>query len=151
MGFRQLVILNGHLPNIYPLQCAVTNLIVAHPDFQLKALNWWDITPELQKHMFGDNGYGFPHGNIVETALMRYLRDDLVDMSRSVAVPGQGKRLFYSYLIRNITRTGHLGDPTKATVELGETLYRMAVDGLSQQITAAREERPPVTEPPLVR
>lgn len=151
MGFRQIVFLNGHLPNLFPLQCAVTNLIVAHPDFQLKALNWWDITPELQKHMFGDNSYGFPHGNIVETALMRYLRDDLVDMKMSTPVPGQGKRLFYSYLMRNISRTGHLGDPSTATVELGEQLYRMAVDGLSAQMTAARSETAPVTEPPLVR
>jgi creatinine amidohydrolase len=101
--------------------------------------------------MFGDNSYGFPHGNIVETALMRYLRDDLVDMKMSTPVPGQGKKLFYSYLMRNISRTGHLGDPSTATVDLGEKLYRMAVDGLAAQIAAARNETPPVTEPPLVR
>jgi creatinine amidohydrolase len=151
MGFRQMIFLNGHLPNIFPLQCAVVNLLVAQPDYQLKALNWWDITPELQKQMFGDNSYGFPHGNIVETALMRYLRDDLVDMSKATSVPGQGKKLFFSYLLRNITRTGHLGDPSASTVELGEKLYRMAVDGLASQLKSARTEVPPVTEPPLVR
>jgi len=151
MGFRQLVFLNGHLPNIFPLQCAVVNLLVAHSDFQLKALNWWDITPELSKKMFGDNSYGFPHGNLVETALMRYLRDDLVDMPHATSVPGQNKKLFFSYLIRNLTRTGHLGDPSPSTVAIGEELYRMAVDGLSAQLTAARTETAPVTEPPLVR
>jgi creatinine amidohydrolase len=151
MGFRQLVFLNGHLPNIFPLQCAVVNLLVAYPDFQLKALNWWDITPELQKEMFGDNSYGFPHGNLVETALMRYLRDDLVDMSKATPVPGQGKKLFFSYLIRNITHTGHLGDPSASTVALGEKLYRMAVDGLVSQLKSARSEIPPVTDAPLVR
>jgi creatinine amidohydrolase len=151
MGFRQLVFLNGHLPNIFPLPCAVVNLLVAYPDFQLKALNWWDITPELQKEMFGDNSYGFPHGNLVETALMRYLRDDLVDMSKATPVPGQGKKLFFSYLIRNITHTGHLGDPSASTVALGEKLYRMAVDGLASQLKSARSEIPPVTDAPLVR
>jgi len=127
------------------------NLLVARPDFQLKALNWWDITPELQKNMFGDNSYGFPHGNIVESALMRYLRDDLVDMKKATPVPGQGKKLFFSYLMRNISREGHLGNPSTSTVELGEKLYRMAVDGLSAQLEAARKEKPPITEPPLVR
>lgn len=151
MGFRQLIYLNGHLPNMFPLQCAVVNLLVAHPDFQLKALNWWDITPELQKQMFGDSSYGFPHGNIVESALMRYLRDDLVDMSKATPMPGRGEKLFFSYLMRNISRTGHLGDPSPSNVELGKTIYRMAVDGLSAQLKAARNEKPPVTEPPLVR
>jgi creatinine amidohydrolase/Fe(II)-dependent formamide hydrolase-like protein len=82
---------------------------------------------------------------------MRYLRDDLVDMSKATSVPGQGKKLFFSYLLRNITRTGHLGDPSASTVELGEKLYRMAVDGLASQLKSARTEVPPVTEPPLVR
>lgn len=151
MGFRQLIFLNGHLPNLFPLQCAVTNLMVANSDFQLKALNWWDISPELQKHMFGDNSFGFPHGNLAETALMRYLRDDIVDMSKATPIAGQNKKLFWSYLMRGISRTGHLGDPRPATAEFGGRLYQLAVDGLSEQLIAARSETAPVTEPPIVR
>jgi creatinine amidohydrolase/Fe(II)-dependent formamide hydrolase-like protein len=82
---------------------------------------------------------------------MRYLRDDLVDMSHAKPIAGQGQKLFFSYLMRYMSRTGHLGDPGPSTVAMGEELYRMAVDGLSEQIITARNEKAPITEPPLVR
>ena len=143
-GFRQLVFLNGHLPNIYPLMSAVVNLMRAHDDFQLKALNWWDITPELTKMMMVDARFGLPHANNVETALMRYLRDDLVDMDVAAPVDGEGKKLFFAYLIRKITPTGTLGDPRGATREIGERIYTLAVEALAEQLQKARSEVPPV-------
>jgi creatinine amidohydrolase len=39
-GFRKVLFLNGNLPNQFPLQCAVINLITKHPDFRLRTLNW---------------------------------------------------------------------------------------------------------------
>lgn len=142
-GFRKILFLNGHLPNIAPLQCAITNLCVAHPDFRLRALSWWDITTDLQKMMYGDSSYGFPHGNIVETSMLRYFRDDLVDMSKAVKIEGRDKKMFFAYLLRKLSKTGHMGDPSGSTVELGEKLYRMAVDGLVPQIREALVEEPP--------
>ena len=79
-GFRRILFLNGHLPNIHPLNCAMVNLRVQRPDLKLQAISWWDISPELQDHFYIDESYGVPHGNIVETAIMRYFRDDLVNM-----------------------------------------------------------------------
>lgn len=142
-GFRRILFLNGHLPNIAPLQCAIVNLRVKHTDFSLKALSWWDITSELQKKMYGDSSYGFPHGNIVETSMMRYFRDDLVDMSKATPTEGQGKTMFFYYLLRQLSPTGHMGDPSKSTVELGKQLYQMAVEGLVPQVKAALNEEAP--------
>ena len=90
-GFRRLLFLNGHLPNIHPLNCAAVNLRVRHPDFKLQALSWWDITPGIQKKFYGDESYGIPHGNIVETSIMRYFRDDLVDMTKGQEGRRQGQ------------------------------------------------------------
>ena len=142
-GFRRLLFLNGHLPNIHPLNCAAVNLRVRHPDFKIQALSWWDITPEIQKKFYGDESFGIPHGNIVETSIMRYFRDDLVDMTKAKKVGGRGKKLFFYYLLRQVSLSGHGGDPSEATVELGENLYRMAVDGLAPQIEKALTEEPP--------
>jgi creatinine amidohydrolase len=145
-GFRRLLFLNGHLPNLPPLSCAVVNLRVRHPDYKVQAMSWWDITPELQKRMYGDSSYGLPHGNIVETSIMRYFRDDLVDMSKATRVEGRGQKLFFYYLLRQLSHTGHMGDPSGSTGALGEELYRMAVDGLVPQIKAALVEEPPVLD-----
>ena len=84
-----------------------------------------------------------PHGNIVETSIMRYFRDDLVDMTKAKKVGGKGKTLFFYYLLRQVSLSGHGGDPSGATVELGEELYRMAVDGLVPLIEKALAEEPP--------
>ena len=142
-GFRRLLFLNGHLPNTGPLEGAMVNLRVLHPDFKLRSLSWWDITPEIQERFYGDESYGVPHGNIVETSIMRYFRDDLVDMAQAKKVGGKGEKLFFYYLLRQVSLSGHCGDPSGATVELGEQLYRMAVDGLVPQIEKALSEEPP--------
>jgi creatinine amidohydrolase/Fe(II)-dependent formamide hydrolase-like protein len=75
---------------------------------------------------------------------MRYLRDDLVDMSAAAPVDGEGKKLFFAYLIRKITPTGTLGDPSRSTRESGERIYNLAVAGLAEQLRAAQSEIPPV-------
>ena len=94
-GFRRLVFLNGNLPNYPPLTCAILNLRIKLPDFRLRVLNWWDITPELSKRTMSDSTCGFPHGNVVETSVMRYLRDDLVDMAQATEVGGRDQSVFF--------------------------------------------------------
>lgn len=142
-GFRRILYLSGNLPNLPPLTCAILNLRMKCPEIRLKALNWWDITPELSKKMFSDSTCGLPHGNIVETSVLRYFRDDLVDMSEAKAIPGRDQKLFFYYLLKQISRSGHCGDPSVSTPELGEELYRMAVEGLIPLVKAARTEEPP--------
>lgn len=142
-GFRKLLFLSGNLPNVPPLQSAIVNVLRRTPDMQIRAMNWWDITPELQAMFYGDESYGRCHGNIVETAIMRYFRDDLVKMDKSYAHPGKGVRLFFHYMHKDVSRDGHQGDPTGATPELGERIYRMAVDGLSEQVKRALVETKP--------
>lgn len=142
-GIRRLLYLSGNLPNLPPLTCAILNLRLKCPEIRLKALNWWDITPELSQTMFGDSTCGLPHGNVVETSVTRYFRDDLVDMSKAKTVGGRGQKLFFYYLLKQISRSGHCGDPSVSTPELGEKLYRMAVEGLVPLVRSALKEEPP--------
>ena len=142
-GFRRLVFLNGNLPNHPPLTCAILNLRIKFPDFRLRVLNWWDITPQLSKRIMSDSTCGFPHGNVVETSVMRYLRDDLVDMAQATEVGGRDRSVFFFYLLKQISQSGHCGDPSVSTKELGEELYRMAVDAMVPMVKAALTEEPP--------
>ena len=142
-GFRRILYLSGNLPNLPPLTCAILNLRMKCSEIRLKALNWWDITSELSKKMFGDSTCGLPHGNIVVTSVLRFFRDDLVDMSEAKAIPGRDQNLFFYYLLKQISRSGHCGDRSVSTPELGGELYWMVVEGLIPQVKAARTEEPP--------
>ena len=142
-GFRRLLYLSGNLPNLPPLTCAILNLGFKYPDLRLKALQWWDITPELSQKMFGDSTCGLPHGALAETSMLRYFRDDLVDMSQAKDVGGGDQKLFFYYLLEKITRSGHCGNPSVATKEIGEALCRTAVEELVRLVNDARTEEPP--------
>lgn len=142
-GFRRLLFLNGHLLNEAALANAMANLRGRFENFKLAVITWWDITPELQKRFHGDEHYGMGHGNVVETSLMRYFRDDLVHMEHARPGHGQREKLFFYYLIRQLSSAGYMGDPSRATPELGEELYKMAVNGLIPRILAALKEEPP--------
>lgn len=142
-GFRRLLFLNGHLLNEASLANAVANLRGRFEDFKLAVITWWDITPELQAQFHADRNCGMGHGNVVETSLMRHFRDDLVRMEHARPAEGRREKYFFYYLIKQLSRVGYMGDPSRATPELGEKLYRMAVDGLVPRIRAALKEEPP--------
>jgi len=142
-GFRRLLFLNGHLLNESSLGNAIANLRGRFEDLKLAAITWWDITPELQARFDADGHCGMGHGNVVETSLVRYLRDDLVRMQHAKAVSGRREKYFFYYLIRQLSQVGYMGDPSRATPELGEELYKMAVNGLVPRIREALKEEPP--------
>jgi creatinine amidohydrolase len=85
-----VLFLNGNLPNQFPLQCAIANVGTRYADMRLRALNWWDINPEVRAWFATDESFGRCHVNVAETALMLHLRPDLVDMSKTYAMPGKG-------------------------------------------------------------
>lgn len=148
MGLRKLVFVNGNLPNQFPLQCAIINVTTKYSDFRLRNINWWDINAELQNWFRTDESFGRCHGNVAETALMLHLRPDLVDMTKTYAMPGRGQRLFFHYPHGAVSTDGHQGDPTKATPELGARMFRLAVTSLAEQIRAALKEEPPALDRP---
>lgn len=146
MGLRKLLFVNGNLPNQFPLQCAIANVMLKHPDFRLRAMNWWDINAELRNWFGTDESFGRCHGNVAETALMLHLRPDLVDMAKTYPMPGKGKRLFFHYPHAAVSRDGHQGDPTSATAEMGAQMFRLAVAGLAEQVRAALAETAPALD-----
>jgi len=142
-GFRRVLFVNGNLPNQFPLQSAISNSGVRHQGLRMRAMNWWDINPELRNWFASDESYGRCHANVAETSLMLHLRPDLVDMSKTYRMAGQGLRPFFHYPHSMVSRDGHQGDPSSATAAAGKHYFEMAVAGLAEQVKAALTETPP--------
>lgn len=142
-GFRRLLILNGNLPNQFPLQCAIANVGGKYRDLRLRALNWWDIDAELRGWFANDESFGRCHANLAETAMMLHLRPRLVDMSKAYDMPGHGERPFFHYPHAAVSRDGHQGDPTPATPEMGRRMFDHAADKLAALLESALVERVP--------
>jgi creatinine amidohydrolase len=87
MGFRSMVILNGHYENESFLFEA---LELCRQEGRLEgtrivALSWWCLVPQaLLDKLFGDRftGWHAEHASACETSLMLYLRKDLVGPTR---------------------------------------------------------------------
>jgi creatinine amidohydrolase len=142
-GFRKVLFVNGNLPNQFPIQSAIANVGTRYADMRLRTLSWWDINAEMRNWFSTDESFGRCHANVAETSLMLHLRPDLVDMSRTYAMPGRGERPFWHYPHAMVSRDGHQGDPSQATAALGRKMFDLAVSSLAGQVKAALHETPP--------
>jgi creatinine amidohydrolase len=84
------------------------------------------------------------HGGFDETSVMLHLRPDLVDMGAARAnVPEWmannthvrfGGRVPFGWLSNDFGPDGHIGDPTAASAEEGQRLFRLAVASVSEAL-----------------
>jgi creatinine amidohydrolase/Fe(II)-dependent formamide hydrolase-like protein len=58
-------------------------------------------------------------------------------------MPGKGVRPFFHYPHAMVSKDGHQGDPSQATAEMGARFFRLAVETLTEQVTAALKEGAP--------
>lgn len=129
-GFRRIVFLNGHGGNHVPGSQAVYELRQKHRkrnDLLLLLATYWDLgkpadtMPELKQRRMG-------HACEWETSMMLRIRPDLVgDLKKTQRVEWgnpfePGNR---GWITKERTPTGHIGYPTNATAEKGETLFRV--------------------------
>ena len=142
-GFRRVLFVNGNLPNQFPLASAIANAGARYSDLRMRAMSWWDINPELKAWFATDESFGRCHANVAETSLMLHLRPDLVDMSKTYRMAGQGLKPFFHYPHALVSRDGHQGDPSSATPEAGKRYFELAVNSLAEQVRAALVENPP--------
>lgn len=119
-----LVLVNGHGGNVDAVRAAVA--IIGHEGRRVHS--WWPALPGAD-----------PHAGHTETSLMLALRPDLVHMAD--AVPGNTAPLaeldddLCAGGVAAVSASGVLGDPTTATLEVGQLL----VDHLIADLEAAYE------------
>jgi creatinine amidohydrolase len=149
MGFRKILIVNGHGNNPGVLDVAVRSI---GDDFKVfpgvvHVYDLWDKA-WIREHRRSAEG-GISHACEAETSVMLHLAGGLVDMSVAddtdrmtstlATCPVDGasvrkKRMFLSTWFLENSTYGGAGDPSVATREFGEALHRMAVDGLVEVI-----------------
>lgn len=136
-GIDRVIYVNAHGGNVEPLREVGRHL---RDEQVLYAIEWmWnDSIPDLVDDLFEQNG---PHGGPKETALIQYLRPELVREGRleeardggitsvdAAETEKFGARTFYD--AADNTGNGVLGDQTDATAEKGEQMFEAATEQL---------------------
>lgn len=153
-GFRRILIVNGHGSNT-ALAEIVARRTTIETDAICASFSYFNLAwDKLKDILEGECG----HAGDLETSLMLYLKPELVNMSEaerdwnypksryirwgwspeyeSFAVAG-GKVQFMDWMSR-VSKTGVLGDPTKATGEKGEKMLDIFVEELANFIKEFR-------------
>ena len=145
MGIDKILIVNGHGNNPGVLDVVVRSI---GDDFKVfpgitNIYDCWD-KEYLKQHRKSKSG-GMGHACEVETSVMLYLAENLVDMSvaddtdimksdlQNCPVDwgsSKKKRLYLSTWYLENSTYGGAGDPTVAAKEFGEVIHKMTVDAL---------------------
>lgn len=144
-GGQRLALLNGHGGNTHLLRVACREMRAKHglKTFLLHASlppdNGGPPTDEREE------GLGI-HGGLGETAVMQYLRPDLVEMSKAARAVPSWVRAFphlafdgpgeFAWLSNDLSDSGVAGDPTLATAAAGKERFEGAV----HEVAATLEE-----------
>ncbi len=131
-GFRKILLVNGHGSNVPFLDIAARNITNRTPAI-CAMVSWWSLVPralfdELRE---SETPGGMAHACELETSVLLHLRGDLVQMDRAEKdINFQRTEFFYWDLqtpspivfqewFSRYSKTGTVGDPTKASSEKG--------------------------------
>jgi len=153
MGFKNILIVNGHYSNARPIPVALQKVHVDFPESGLYAVNHWTLVTEVIAKI--RKSEICHHADELETSMMLVIKPEKVQMEKAVkwepkfslpkkfAFPdlfGPSKMLFHSRRTmpcRDFNdRPGVMGDPTVATKETGEQILNATVDNLAELIVA---------------
>ena len=141
-GVGKLVIVNGHATNGPPCQSAVLELRHELPDFRLRFVSLFDLSPAIAAR-YAEDAPDF-HANEAETSLMLHLEPDHVRPERVIDEPDRTVGLVMQYPVPTTTRSGVVGKPSTASAPRGRELHTSLVDALVGLLTQARGERDPL-------
>ncbi|MDQ2898844.1 MAG: creatininase family protein [Acidobacteriota bacterium] len=158
-GFRKILLVNGHGSNVPFLDIAARD-ITNGSDSICAMASWWSLIPRelLQELRESEFPGGMAHGCELETSVLLYLRGDLVQFEkaeRDINFPAteyfywdlqRPSPIFFQEWFSRYSKTGTVGDPTKATREKGEKFVLAVVDRMVDLLREfrRREIRPRV-------
>jgi creatinine amidohydrolase len=142
-GFRKVLLVNGHGSNVPFLDVAARN-ITNRSEAICAMVSWWSLIPRELFRELRESEYpgGMAHGCELETSVLLHLRPDLVHMEKAEKdINFQRTEFFYWDLessspvffqewFSRYSKTGTVGDPTKASAAKGERFAAAVVDRL---------------------
>lgn len=158
-GFRKILLVNGHGSNV-PFLDIVARNVTNSTDSICAMVPWWSLVPKalLTELRESEVPGGMAHGCELETSVLLYLRGDLVQMDKAEKdINFQKSDFFYWDLqvsspvffqewFSRYSKTGTVGDPTKATLAKGQRFVEAVIEQMIALIRdfRAREIRPRV-------
>jgi creatinine amidohydrolase len=153
-GFRKVLLVNGHGSNVPFLDIAARN-ITNQTEAICAMVSWWSLIPKSVLSELRESEYpgGMAHGCELETSVLLYLRPDLVQFEKAERdMHFTASEFFYWDLERpspiafqewfsRYSKTGTVGDPTKATKDKGEQFVNVVVDRLVSLIGEFQERK----------
>jgi creatinine amidohydrolase len=149
-GLRRLLFVNGHFGNAGALSIATDHLRFSRSDLRAGFVGWWDADGEIAEEVFADGDD--VHANRAETSLMLAVAPDLVHLDRLAGAddPDRTGGLVFRYTATELSVNGVTGAPSGATTELGERLFKHAVEVVAKRVEAGRAEGVPLPGGPSV-
>ncbi|MBK9170429.1 MAG: creatininase family protein [Bryobacterales bacterium] len=156
-GFRKILLVNGHGSNV-PFLDVAARYITNQTEAICAMVSWWSLIPRelLSKLRESEFPGGMAHGCELETSVLLYLRGDLVQFEKAEKdINFQKTEYFYWDLsapspvvfqewFSRYSRTGTVGDPTKASREKGEQFVEAVTE---RMVNLLREFRDRTIEP----
>ncbi len=150
-GFRKILLVNGHGSNVPFLDIAARN-ITNQTEAICAMVPWWSLIPKALFDELREAEWpgGMAHACELETSLLLYFRGDLVQFEKAQKDINfekteffywdlqSGSPVFFQEWFSRYSKTGAVGDPTKATREKGERFVQVAVDRLVALISEFR-------------
>lgn len=150
MGFRRVLILNGHGGNEFLVQQTARDFVLDFREMHVVAGSYWDVAREALEAVPREGGFSIPgHAGSFETSLMLHLDPDLV---RTDHIPVTGDTPLPAGLA-NVTEardgdflgdrpTGVSDDASHGTAELGRQYLEAAATAVAAQIREIAESAP---------
>jgi creatinine amidohydrolase len=140
-GFKKFIFVSSHGGNMQETKSIVEEMQTAYPDKLF--INTVSLEMLMKLLSSFEKQYNMPvgscggHACAFETSVMLYLEPELVNMEKTragfVGIPD--KTLLdnmFNYGIVGISEIGVIGDPTLATVELGEIFFNAVLDEIER-------------------
>ncbi|MCR4407370.1 MAG: creatininase family protein [Anaerolineae bacterium] len=143
-GFTHILIVNGHGSNASIADLAARRVVLETGAVCGAMSPNAAIDPTLAEPTFSQmrrsSSGGVAHAGEYETAMMLYLRPDLVQMDKAVREMGQIKLKYFNWdhpepsilawqdWWSRMSESGVCGDPTVATAEFGKALFETTVE-----------------------
>jgi len=143
MGFRRVLLLNGHGGNDVPCRAALCEMKVELPELKVVLASYWALAAEAFGGIRTSPAGGMNHACEMETSVMLALHPEQVRMERArddgpftrsrgatYGVPDMLRPAPY-FMVRNFdetTESGTIGAPSHASAEKGVLFLDAAVD-----------------------